>query len=232
MSIAEKLTTIAENQQKVYNAGYAAGQTAGGGGADPNLLNYLSANWSGNFNTMFYQAKFPDGYEIVLDIPNAPANISSMFRVTSGLRKLTFIVPTTKAYAADYFIFGSSSGSSSIEELVLPPGVKFSNFFCFAQNSRKLKTIEGAINLSESSSNKGCFQECLALEEVRFVEGTIKTTFYAKQSSNLSDDTIDSLVKGLGQADALQDLSLHTTVINKLTAEQITTIANKNWQVI
>lgn len=35
MSIAEKLTTIAENQQKVYNAGYAAGQAAGGGGTDP-----------------------------------------------------------------------------------------------------------------------------------------------------------------------------------------------------
>lgn len=35
MSIAEKLTTIAENQQLVYNAGYAAGQAAGGGGTDP-----------------------------------------------------------------------------------------------------------------------------------------------------------------------------------------------------
>lgn len=30
MSIAEKLTTIAENQQRVYDAGYSAGQGAGG----------------------------------------------------------------------------------------------------------------------------------------------------------------------------------------------------------
>lgn len=34
MSIAEKLQTVAENQQKVYDAGYAAGQAAGGGGGD------------------------------------------------------------------------------------------------------------------------------------------------------------------------------------------------------
>ena len=31
MSIAEKLTTIAENQQKVYDAGFVAGQAEGGG---------------------------------------------------------------------------------------------------------------------------------------------------------------------------------------------------------
>ena len=31
MSIAEKLQTVAENQQRVYDAGYAAGQSAGGG---------------------------------------------------------------------------------------------------------------------------------------------------------------------------------------------------------
>lgn len=34
MSIAEKLTTVAENQQRVYDAGYSAGQQAGGGGYD------------------------------------------------------------------------------------------------------------------------------------------------------------------------------------------------------
>ena len=30
MSIAEKLQTVADNQQKVYDAGFAAGQAAGG----------------------------------------------------------------------------------------------------------------------------------------------------------------------------------------------------------
>lgn len=36
MSIADKLATIAENQQKVYNAGFEAGRDAGGGGgSDP-----------------------------------------------------------------------------------------------------------------------------------------------------------------------------------------------------
>ncbi len=33
-NIAEKLTTIAENQQRVYDAGFTAGQAQGGGGSD------------------------------------------------------------------------------------------------------------------------------------------------------------------------------------------------------
>ena len=38
MSIAEKLTTIAENQQRVYGAGYAAGQAEGGGSGDSSVF--------------------------------------------------------------------------------------------------------------------------------------------------------------------------------------------------
>lgn len=34
MTIAEKMVVIAENEQRVYDAGYAAGQEAGGGGGD------------------------------------------------------------------------------------------------------------------------------------------------------------------------------------------------------
>lgn len=235
---AEKLVTIAGNVPNVYkngyDVGYAAGQEAGGGGVvGPNLLNYVSANWTGNFNSMFHNAKFPDGYEVTLDITNAPKNISSMFRVTVGLRKLTFIVPADEgAYAADYFLFGSSSGTSTIEELVLPDGIQFSKFTSFALNSRKLRTIDGAIDLSESTSNENCFGNCPELIDVQFVESTIKSSLYIKQSPNLSADTIDSLVKGLTTADTLQDLSLHSTVINKLTPEQRAIILNNNFQAI
>ena len=34
MSIAQKLSTIAENQQRVYDAGFAAGAAEGGGGCE------------------------------------------------------------------------------------------------------------------------------------------------------------------------------------------------------
>lgn len=50
MSIAEKLTTIASNQQRVYDAGYSAGQQAGGGGDwFAKYTNALDGNYKGAF---------------------------------------------------------------------------------------------------------------------------------------------------------------------------------------
>ena len=51
MSIAEKLTTIAENQQRVYDAGYAQGQNDGGGGYD--------SGWNDG-----YQSGYSDGEDV------------------------------------------------------------------------------------------------------------------------------------------------------------------------
>lgn len=48
MTVADKLTTIAENQQKVYDAGFAAGQEAGGGGAEP-VIEALTVTENGRY---------------------------------------------------------------------------------------------------------------------------------------------------------------------------------------
>lgn len=46
MSIAEKLTTIAENQQRVYDAGYAKGQAEGGGDYDEGYKDGYDAGYA------------------------------------------------------------------------------------------------------------------------------------------------------------------------------------------
>ena len=40
MSIAEKLTTIAENMQRIFDAGYQKGINASGGGGDENTITF------------------------------------------------------------------------------------------------------------------------------------------------------------------------------------------------
>jgi hypothetical protein len=47
----------------------------------------------------------------------------------------------------------------------------------------------------------------------------------------LSTDTIQSIVDGLATVEEQKTLKLHTDVVVKLTEEQLTTIANKNWTV-
>lgn len=235
MTFAEQLT---DAMKSLLSATYEAGKAAARPG--PNLLNYVSTSWSGNFASMFYRVQFPDGYEIELDIPNAPQKLDQMFRLAAGFRKLSFIVPTDTAYSACYFVSGSSSGTSALEELALPCGIKFSNFEKFALYDKKLKSItflggsdgKVGIDLSESTSNDSCFMDCPELEEIRFEPNTITLSLYFKQSTKLSDESIASIVNGLATVTETQDLSLHATVINNLTPEQMTAIANKNWQVI
>lgn len=229
MTIAEQLKRAKADLDAVYAAGKAAG---GGGTSGPNLLNYISASWSGNFKLMFYQAAFPDGYEVTLDIPNPPTNINSMFRLATGLRKITFTVPTDRQYDARYFLTTDSSATPTLEELVLPDGIKFSAFDYFASYARKLHTITGTIDLSESTSNLNCFMYCTDLVNARFAENSIKSSFYIKQSAKLSDDTRKSIVYGLATVETTQTLTVNEAVYRNMSETEEDTIKEKNWTLV
>ena len=84
-----------------------------------------------NFQLMFYKTAFPAGYNLTLNISTAPASLAEVFRVVTGLEKLTIKVPTDTAYPANHFAMGSSSGNSALKELTLPDGIKFSAFTNF-----------------------------------------------------------------------------------------------------
>lgn len=228
MSIAEKLTTIAENQQRVYDAGFAAGQGEGGG-TETAFQHIPSTKDLSNF---FARLTFPTGAELLFKLNSPPLTLYRIFYLSVGHRKLIIDIPTTQAYPANGFIQGSSSKTSTIEELVLPDNIKFSDFSYFAASCVKLRTIAGAIDLSESETNGMCFMDCSSLVDVEFVPGTITKSIYFKHSTRLSAESIQFIVDGLAPADTVQDLSLPTTVINKLTPEQQLTILNNNFQAI
>lgn len=227
MTIAEQITRAKADLEAVYEAGKKAG---GGGGA--NVLEYATT-----VSRMFYGAAFPDGHKLVIDMPNSPTNIQEMFRVSYGLKKLTMKIPTNRAYNAQYFLMGHSTNRSTLEELVLPDGIKFSNFMNFANRAHELKIVncglgeDGVgIDLSESTSNENCFDACDELVEVRFKENTITMSVDFVQSSKLSDASIESIINGLAVVSEKQELILHATVKDKLTESQIAIITQtKGW---
>lgn len=214
MTIAEKLERAKDDLDAVYEAGKKAG-----GGDNP--LKYIT-----QANRLFYKAVFPPEYELTFENPNCPANITDMFRIASGLKKLTVNIPTDKSYNAGYFVYDSSAHYSTLVELILPNGIKFSNFINFASENQHLKTIEGAIDLSESTSNSACFANCPELVDVSFVASTITKSISFAQSPKLSDESITSIINGLSADAVEQTLTVHPDVAARIIETDVT---DKGW---
>lgn len=213
MTIAEKLTTIAENVPKVY----AAGQQNSG------------IQYAARPKGLFWGAVFPEGYEMTLRMPNiiASQGIYEMFRAAKGITGLCLQIPTEEAYNARHLLYSCSS----IRSLTLPEGIRFTNFESFAGNCTALEEIQGSLDLSGSSNNDNAFLNCYALREVRFVPGSIRKNIDFSKSEQLSTQTVDSILDGLGNLVGMeaQQLSLPETVKSNLTQQQYDTLMSKNW---
>lgn len=208
-------TGYVDGNENGYSKGFEDGKAEGGGGDE--LFKYAKV-----CNSLFADASFPDGFEMVADIPNVATDIGSMFRRAMGMKKLTFIVPTTKTYNASYFYYGTSSIKPTVEEIVLPDGIKFSDFSRFVGYCESLKTISGSIDLSECTTVLYCFMNCYDLEEVRFMPRTIGLSLDLASCSKLTDASIQSIINGLDYNATGQTLTVHPNVAAKITETDVT----------
>lgn len=232
MAIAEKLTTIAENQQKVYDAGYEKGKAEGGGGSyeegyeqgkiDGNTLLYAKS-----LANAFRDAEFPSGYEITITAPQFGGRAQQCFSGTKGLRKITMNTPLDVSYIMYNFIYYATD----IEELVFPDGIHIVDWNYFATNVNTLKSVIGRLDPSGMASNSICFVGCTALEDISFMPGTIEGAISFNKSSKLSAESVQSIIDGLADltGKTTQTLTLHATVGGNLTDAQKASITAKNW---
>ena len=212
MSIAEKLTTLSENMPKVFEAG----------------INWI-CSYAYQVAELFYKVAFPEGCALDLALPRIDPNLQSMFRTVTGLRQLRLRLPLEKVYNGSYFAYYCTS----IVTLILPEGIRFSSFANFANRCSSLERVEGALDLSESTSNENCFNSCPMLQEVRFVPGSIYASLHFRNSDKLSPETVASILAGLADVNdrETQSLTLHATIREQLTPEQLAAVAAKNWEV-
>ena len=215
MSVADKLTQIAQNMQAVYEAGKAAG----GGASVPNPFEYAK-----NLAAMYAEAVFPDGYE-----PNFTSSMAMFADSVKGLRKITMNVPTNMEHTAYYF----GRNNSCIEEVVFPDGIVFKSANYMFNSATALRSIYGAMDVSKLT-NDNMWGGCTALEDITFIPGTIGASLTFKHSSLLTDASIQSIIDGLADVTAgdTQQLTLHATVGAKLTEAQKAVITAKNWTLV
>lgn len=101
-------------------------------------------------------------------------------------------------------------------------------------NSCKNLVTVHQLDVSKADSLYGnMFYLCSKLVNISFVPGSIKKAFTISACPLLSDESIQSIIDGLTDLTGSESLKVtfHTSVVSRLTQEQMNQIFNKNWSV-
>lgn len=244
MSVNEKMTAIAdairaktggtESLTLDQMAAEIAGIQAGGGGE--NALDYsISPGVYTNVN-------FGGGVELTVSF-GSKTNVAvlansfkNLFQNASGLKSIKIIYGGKNAGIV-YGLYAFQMWETELELIDLTQlvnTISFNGDCSSLFNGRQgLKQILGELDLSSVWNLNLAFRSCLALEDVRFKAESIMKDITLSNSSLLNDASIQSVIDGLADmtGGTAQTLSLHSSVVDKLTAEQQAQIINKNWSV-
>jgi hypothetical protein len=243
MSISEKLQTIAENEQRVYNAGYEKGKAEGGNTEEAYNEGYFEA--ANIFLTYGADSKAkPMKMEYV---PNGIALFRNAMFSYCYMEETVVVPESVEKFGSSVF-----SGAYLVKKIVLHNGVKqmsngpFTNctsleemIFTNAvtalpsgafQNCKKLKKITNIGKITSVPTN--AFQGATALEYVEFESLNVGTSgVMLNYSNNLTVECMvgifNSLVDKTGQTGTFT-LYLGSTNLAKLTDEQKSIAWNKN----
>lgn len=247
MSIAEKLTTVAENQQKVYDAGRSRGEGEGWvGGYDVGLEDGKSLErdtfWDalqGNGNRRNYNYAFYSSYWN--DKTFRPKH-SIVSTVASQIFRGSAITDIGKIMKDNGVAFDFSGAKATFSytfyecETATLPTIDASNAikldYTFGAMSN-LVTIDKLI-LGASTTYTAPFAGSSKLENL-IVEGTIgQNGFSVSSATRLTHESLMSIINAL--ADYSEDTSgtawkvtLGSTNLAKLTAEEKAMAENKGW---
>lgn len=210
MIIAEKLTQIADNEQKVYDAGYSAGQAAGGGGGYDDgfaagkqaaydifwdaLQNGGSPrNYAATFGAAWTSETFRPKYDIV------PTSAYMMFRqnqmkvdLVEYLEKLGIVLDTSQCDNFSYMF--SSSKFTRIGVIDLSASTQNLPGDSLFTSCMNLVTIDKIIlkTGTRGEFSAGSFNTCQSLENLT-LEGTLTTDIDLHWSTKLSKESIKNL---------------------------------------
>lgn len=198
------------------------------GGSVEDLFQYAT-----NLDFLFNSATFPDGYELVLNVPNFTENANRICRYAKGLKKVTLKGNTSNNTASLQYGFQQFSNNTLLEEVDFSEwgngGINVSYLNSTFAGCAKLHTIKGVFDFTNAVNVGNTFETCTALVNVSFKENTLSKAFSFVHSPRLSDDSIQSIINGLVTVETAQTLILHADVKAKLTEAQLTQITSKNW---
>jgi hypothetical protein len=238
MSIAEKLSTIAENEQKVYDAGYDKAEQ------DKDLETWKILTGNGTrlrYERAFYGCSFPKDYSFVK--PVTPKYCERMFYDMKGQfpKNVDFSNVTALSGSNEsnmtFAIFAWSVNATYLCDMKLQAPMAYVSTWAYC---KAVKTIEKIRVKKETQFLGGAiglpFLKCDALENVTF-EGVIGQNLSLSSSSALSYASLKNIISCLydfvGNGETVtRTLTLHATAKARLTEDDVKAITDKGWTLV
>ena len=220
MSIAEKLTQIAENEQRVYEAGCSKAELdfwkgfTNNGKRQSYLYAFLNCNFSGK--------TIPEG------LCKPYSRLTQMFYqyygeyLPLGIDCSTFNVSQSSAYHAEQMF--RYSYVKEVYDLKIPVQKSYNYFADACSNLTKIELLRSDENTTWTSA----FNSCPNLAYLR-IEGTIGKAFSVSGCNKLDHDSLMSIINALASITTTLTCTLGSTNLAKLTDAEKAIATEKGW---
>jgi hypothetical protein len=176
----------ARAKQDLDNA-FEKGKAQGGGGETQNPLYYMVI-----YPYLWRNQVFPDGYELIVNVKNAPSDMTSLFNASTGLATVTLVCEEEGAMPWAHMLRASAVEIFDITKFT-PLPTSINNM---ANACSNLVSILGVLDLSNCTNATSAFRDTNALKDIRFKEGTISIAIDFKSCEKLSAESYDSIIRG------------------------------------
>lgn len=228
MSISDKLTTVAENQVKIFDAGYSRGKRE----QDETIWNCIT-NY-GKREKFPYTFSYTDfsGYRFIK--PISPSGKSSsaanMFKFYTGIRLPENLdlsnISITSTHADMFF----EAKIVEMNDIKIPALNSYHNMFLRCTSLKTIKTLR----VHTKTTFFQTFYGCSALEQIRF-EGTIGNDIDLSDCKNLTVETLLHIIDHLNDysdTDTICTLTMGSSNLDKLTDSQQQKVLDKGWVLV
>lgn len=206
--------------------------------AEVRELNVDTSAWR-TFNRAFrynnFLYKINEGNIIDCSGLTQSGNFSNSFYGCSCIEELNFInLPDYAIVADSMFSLAPNIIPDKLKTVSFSPKFNLSNATLLFNARNSLEEVIGELDFSGITAvnlQSNPFNGCTSLKEVRFTKESIKYNLSFTQSSQLSDESIQSILDGLATVSSTQTLAFNSAVYAKLTEEQKQSATDKGWTI-
>lgn len=200
-------------------------------------LNVDTSSWitlNDAFRNCYFLTEINEGN--IIDCTNIRSQMGASFYGCSSLEEVHFInIPDgISININNMFSLAPNIIPDKLKTVSFSPKININNAQLLFNGRGAIENIIGELDFSfigNANSQNAAFNGCNSLKEIRFTKESIKYNLSFTQSSQLSDESIQSILDGLANVSTTQTLSLNSAVYAKLTEEQKQSATDKGWTI-